>query len=578
MRLVLFYTILLLVLCGISPLPSYAGDIPLDNQQVVGRVAAAFPQECENRQYCILLSSIQRCVGCGILAVNSTIEIVHQIDPSTVCIVVLAVEDRREAEVVRQKFLSPFFFVDTASALLVADRVQQFPELLVVDREGRIAYHRSDLQHADPDYLSLRHVLKSDTPSGRTRPSVSELPLEQQTATRVAKVVQPDSARADIYLEEPESHPVSRLSAPVYDAGQNRLAAINTLTNSIDIWRATDGKCTASVVLPDSIRYRFRKDSTDWRWRDMENQGTEIAKFRSLAFAGDTLYALVDILGGYTKQMVVGKTPLGTIDSMLQIVWQSRCIIARVHNGSFLSVIDLPDSSTLVQLSVSDGIYGGTSLRAGFTNRQSVTEQRDAIRRFAFYRGEPPVVIANPALTRAEQYIAKMDGSTVFAIGKMTTAADRTLWYCAPENGTFLYLRFPDRLQRLEPQGALQRCDGSLLLGEKAAVAEIHRRASYTLTGMTACNNSAVLLLESRDSSSAHTRYIMQCYSTDGAFQGERQPAELRDGAVTAALVAGSDNTHIVVLARTPARRWKLLHLSVPGSDTSPVSQGNMVR
>lgn len=576
MGFITIHIVLLLVLCGLwYPAPVYGRDVSPDNNWVVQRVAEAFPQKCQNQRYCILLTSIQRCVGCGVMAVNGTIELLHQIDSSFVCIVVLAVEDRREAEVVRQKFLTPFFLADTTPSLLTSDRVLQFPELLIIGRNGKVVYHRNDLQHSDPEYIKIRQVLSSDTLyDDSTYSSMPLLSSEQKTEGLAIGLVQSELPEMELYLEEPDFHPISRLSVSVYNIRDHQISAINTLTNSIDSWRVTDGRFVSSLVLPDSIRYRFRKDSTDWRWRDMEKQGGDIAKLRSLAFAGDTLYAIVDILGGYTQRTTVGKTPAGTIDSVVYVVWQNRQIIVRVHNGSFLGVIEPTEPATLVELCTINGMYGGTSIWTGFSSYRPIAEQMDSIRRFTFYWGEQAVAAHNPLLLRAQQYMANAGDSAVIAIGKIAASQNGALWYCAPENRLLLHFQFPDQLRRIEPQGALRQCTGSILLGEKVAIAAVYSKARFNLKGITTFNNNISLFLGSSDSSQAS--YLLQYYSSTGTFLGEQQ---LPTRSVESALLAGSDNTHLIFLLRTTdTRRWKLLRVPVPEADIPPVSQENSTR
>lgn len=560
--------IVLALLCCLYNQPLYGAG---KYNNVLQKIYREFPELQAVSPLCVVLTSIQRCVGCGVLAVNGTMELLQQAHTTATCAVILFAEREQEADVVRDKLLSPFVIVDTAKTFLLPRFVRHYPMLLVLNNEGELLFHQADLQHAALRYTDVQKVLATNVVKNRRDAGVrweeGKTEGEERSAQKAPTDVI-DETRKFVFLDEPKGYAAGSLISPLANGTMRTVFAINSLANTIGAWDAATGALLFSLPLPDTVVYYFRTDSADRRWRDWEQQGATIAQLRSLAMARDTLCALVDIFSGYTEEKKYGSTPMGTMDTLVEIAWKKRQIVARLFNKTLLDIVEVPNSHSLIDLhGLPNGGFGGTCVWNNFRRSQPIEEQRDSLAFLRVYGSGKAVPPYQPAVQELQRRLLP-ERSSSYSIGLAATASNGDIWYCDPNKNALFVLTAAGSLQRVATENALYSCSGGIVLAGGTPTPDSAKKNNYSLQGMVATPQQVCILLSPLDFSSAMP-HILQVYAATGEFVGEHALDTLLTNKTSSLQVVAYQNDEVVLLQRTSDKRWRVVREPLRLSSTS---------
>lgn len=540
-------------------------------EKLLEKIHKEYPQLRSTSPLCIVLTSVQRCVGCGVLAVNGTMELLQQTHTTATCVVVLFVEREQEADVVRDKFLTPFMITDTAQIFLQPRFVQHYPMVLIVDGKGELLFHQADLQHTALHYTDVQKVFAA-APS--TRETIGDADVQWKehgipaNKPPVPQKIVTNAQRQATFLDEPKGYVAGNLMSPIVHSAAHTIVAINSLTNTIDAWDATTGNLRFSRALPDTVVYYFRTDSTDKRWRDWEQQGASIAQPRSLAMAGDTLCVLVDVLSGYTEEKKYGRTPIGTMDTVVEIAWKKHQLIARFYNQVFLDIIEVPEVYSLIDLHiVPNGGFGGTCLWYKFQQNQPMEVQKDSCTLLCLYGSHTALRMYQPAIQELQNLLLPKR-NTAYTIGLVATASNGDIWYCDPNKNALFLLSNTGILRQIPVRGALRSCTGGIVLSDGESAQKLVQKTPYVLRGMAAIQHRVCVLLSPTDVSSK-LPHILQVYEATGEFIGEYPLDTAAINAVPTLQLIAYKNGEAMLLQRTPDKRWSVVNVTLQLSSVS---------
>lgn len=544
-------------------------------ERLVNTVHQQYPQLRATSPLCIVLTSVQRCVGCGVLAVNGTLELVQQASTTATCVVMLFVEEEQEAHILREKFHTPFVVADTTPLFLASELVQHYPILLILDNKGNLLFRQADLQHNALHYPEVQKALAAvETPiatSESAHTTQSERRQEDgEVAARATQSRAVDKNQGGILLDEPRGYSSGNIMSPVVNHATQTLFAINPLTNAIDAWSTATGAMLFSLSLPDTLVYYFRPDAANKRWRDWEEQGATITQAHSLALAGDTLYLLVNAHSGYTEEKKYGRTPVGTMDTLVEITWKKRQLLASFYRQKLVNIVELPLSNWLLDIRATPaGGIGGTCLWYNFRRSVPIATQKDSLSFLYLYGPDKAVGVYQPALHDLQQAL-RMEKPEAYSLGSTAFASNGEIWYCDPNKNALFVIDAYGVLRRVLIKGELSSCEGGIVLSGAPLSQDATGEVRYALRGMLATPGALCVLLVPLNGTTAMP--IAQLYTTAGEFIGEHAVSIPLEDEMPLLHIVDYNGKDATILAHTPGKRWRIIRIPLHfQSDALPV-------
>lgn len=512
--------------------------------------------ELAERPFILFIVSARTCTGCAAVAVNEAVAELQAENPAIPCVLSVIADNAVEAFALQSKFTTPYIVADTQSSHIhQADRQDTLlPTVVLFDSSGAIVFQQKNIRHSQPNYAA---VLRSITWGVNTvaQPIVQRKDSWPMEASQAHRQREEDffTEGEGLTLEASSTRYTQDISFPVLMG--DMLFCYNNFTGEVEAWNSKTGQLQHPIAIPDTVVYFFRERKHKKLWKQIEQQGYDMAPVYGMDATHDTLCLLVQLLAGYTLEDVVQKLPSGVLDTFQRASWYKRDVLVRMaKNGTVYSLDTLPRTPALFDLIAgSKGIIGGVC-----TDILGESEpHRDSIVFFA-------AIDMSKGSTVAAVWKTPNTGK-VFSAGAKAAAPNGALWYCDPMQAQFFLFQPDGSHTSIELRGTLIESSSPIRFvppPPDTADGESEPAHSYALDNMVSIGDTLYVLLTPTQHSSGWP-CIAQSYTTTGRFLGEwTLHIPLAQGAKWVHLLAVQEG-QAVVLLNTPSKRWHIVRVPI---------------